>query len=166
MSIFFQLTAVTHTILWRLFAAFFSLLFRGKKENLPCLITGCLLFSIRPWRCDFSLFSYLSFFGTLGRHHSVDDGFCRGAPRMLPRTDQTGCWFYASAKGMYIDTGIFHLRYFCVMQFFQQTGAGSLFLSAQGGFGDIVSLLIRDGAPVNARCKVNSLQKVSDTKIS
>lgn len=30
------------------------------------------------------------FFGILGRNNSVDDGLCRRASRMLPRTDQTG----------------------------------------------------------------------------
>lgn len=49
----------------------------------------------------------------------------------------------------------------------KQTGAGSLFLAAQGGFRDIVNLLIRAGAPVNARCKVNmSLEKVAIAEIS
>lgn len=35
-------------------------------------------------------FAYSRFFGILGRNNSVDDGLCRRASRMLPRTDQTG----------------------------------------------------------------------------
>lgn len=91
------------------FMTFVCSFFWEKKENSHVWSQGCLLFSIGPWLCDFLFCLLPFFFGILGRNNSVDDGLCRRASRMLPRTDQTGGWPYFAPKGMYvyIDTETF-----------------------------------------------------------
>lgn len=156
------------------FMTFVCSFFWEKKENSHVWSQGCLLFSIGPWLCDF-LFCLLSFFWHFrkeqlrwwwplpaGISNAAENWSNRGLTLLCAERYVCIHWH----RNILLDV-LFNPSIFFVTRDFQQTGAGSLFLAAQGGFRDIVNLLIRAGAPVNARCKVNmSLEKVAIAEIS